>query len=94
MSSCSYSTLQGTYSCGSGGCAAPALAGVPSMNSQTVLAVPTFGAGYGYSALTHGEGAPGCSGYFGLAKAYPTNCPALVARQCQVVGTQSYANLQ
>lgn len=90
-----YSTLNGTYSCGAGcGAQAPMNVGVPSMSTQTVLAVPQFGAGFGYDALSHGGGVINASGYFDLKKAYPTNCPPLAARQCTTIGPQTYANLQ
>lgn len=91
--SCNYTPLGQTY-CSSGiaGCGgkAPAL-GVPSMATQRVLMVPTFGAGgynaknpavgYGYESLTHG-GVRSCTGYFDLKAAYPMSCPPIMDRKC------------
>ena len=101
-SSCDYTNLNGTYSCGGNGgsCQAPSLVGIPTMSKQAVLAVPTFGAGgMGYGSLQHTRGGqmfqPSCSGFFSLNKAYPQNCPPIIQRACGTIPqSQNYANLQ
>lgn len=54
------------------------------VGSQTVLAVPTFGAGYGFDSLNHGV-APnqgGVSGYFYSNTAYNCNASTQATRRC------------
>lgn len=89
LSSCSYANLEGTYTCGQGCQTGPMHAAIPSMNVQYVYGAPVFGAGFGYSTLSHGAGPVGCVGYFDLKKAYPQTCPPIIARKCAPIGHQS-----
>lgn len=61
-SSCAYAQL---CSYNQGGKMAP----VNPKQTSGVYVVPSYGA-IGYNALTHGQGVPGCGGYFNIKSAY------------------------
>ena len=67
---CGYSTLS-SYN-NSGG-----LAGIPIPDRvkgvSNYYVVPHYGLGYGYNALTHGQNAGSCSGFFNITNAYGRN---------------------
>ena len=54
------------------------------VGSQTVLAIPTFGAGYGFESLNHGVSPSqgGVSGYFYSNSAYNCNASTQATRRC------------
>mgnify|MGYP006098441211 CR=1 FL=1 len=86
---CSYTTL-GHYNATSQGTMNQARAQVaPKMGpdgQQGVYIVPSYGPGFGYSTLQHGDDKPSCSGFFNITNAYGANAnncnPQFVQRLC------------
>ena len=82
MSACNFATLSNYNS--NGQLKVP----IPSRTRGAIGAqvVPSFGLGYGYDALTHGQ-APTCSGYWNITNAYGKN-----ANNCNTMYVRTLCN--